>query len=48
MRSRAGDHMGNGSTGMASTLTTMSKGYVGISGTDGESVRVGDEGADAA
>ena len=48
MRSGAGDRMGDGSTSMASALTTVSKGDVGISGTGGESVRMGDEGADAA
>jgi len=47
-RSGAGNRMGDGSTGMASALITVSKGDVDISGTGGESVRAGDEGADAA
>lgn len=40
-RSGAGARMGDGPTGMASALTTVPKGDIGVSGTGGESERAG-------
>lgn len=40
-RSGAGARMDDGSTGMASTPTTMSKGDVSISGSGGERIQAG-------